>query len=69
MFISNNFKGAISEYKAVLHCEGYDFEAKPDDIQDSLLSDPFFSRRLKMLVRSDGFILFGKFGVNLVLIQ
>ena len=24
---SNNFKGAISEYKGVLHCEGYDFEA------------------------------------------
>ena len=23
-YISNNFKGAISEYKGVLHCEGYD---------------------------------------------
>ena len=63
-YISNNFKGAISEYKGVLHCEGYDFEANPDDIQDSPLSDPFFSRRLKMLLRSDGFTLYGKWGVD-----
>ena len=63
-YISNNFKGAISEYKGVLHCEGYDFEANPDDIQDSALSDPFFSRRLKMLLRSDRFTLYGKLGVD-----
>ena len=63
-YISNSFKGAISEYKGVLHCEGYDFEANPDDIQDSPLSDPFFSRRLKMLLRSDGFTLYGKLGVD-----
>ena len=63
-YISNNFKGAISEYKGVLHCEGYDFEENPDDIQDSLLSDPFFSRRMKMLLRSDGFALYGKLGVD-----
>ena len=25
-YISNNFKGALSEYKGVLHCEGYDYE-------------------------------------------
>ena len=24
-YISNNFKAAISEYKGVLHCEGYDY--------------------------------------------
>ena len=54
---SNNFKGEISEYMGVLHCECYDFETNPDDIQDSPLSDPFFSRRLKMLLRSDGFTL------------
>ena len=29
-YISNNFKGAISEYKGVLHCEGYDYEEFPD---------------------------------------
>ena len=47
-----------------MHCEGYDFEATPDDIQDSPLSDPFVSRRLKMLSRSDGFTLYGKLGVD-----
>ena len=57
---SNNLKGTISEYKGVLHFEGYDFQANPDDIQDSPLSDPFFSRRLKMLIESDGFALYGK---------
>ena len=53
-----------SQYKGVLHCEGYDFEANPDDTQDSLQCDPFFSRRLKMLLRSDGFTLYGKMGVD-----
>ena len=28
---SNNFKRAISEYKGVLHCEGYDYEEFPDE--------------------------------------
>ena len=31
-YISNNFKGAITEYKGVLHCEGYDYEQDPEDI-------------------------------------
>ena len=39
-YISNNFKGAISEYKGVSHCEGYDFEENPDDIQDSFCLIP-----------------------------
>ena len=30
-YISNNFKGAISEYKGVMHCEGYDYEEFPDE--------------------------------------
>ena len=63
-YLSNNFKGAIAEYKVVLHCEGYDFEANSYDFQDSPLSDPFFSRRLKMLLRIDGFTLYGKLGVD-----
>ena len=28
---SNNFKAAISEYKGILHCEGYDYEQDPED--------------------------------------
>ena len=62
--ISNNFKGAISEYKGVLHCEGYDYEEFPDEILESPLSEPFFTRRRKMLSRPDGFMLYGKLGVD-----
>ena len=40
-YISNNFKGAISEYKGVLHCEGYDYVEFPDEIMEALLSEPF----------------------------
>ena len=41
-FISNNFKAAISEYKGVLHCEGYE-----QDLQDSdnPVPDPFFYKK------------------------
>ena len=63
-YISNNFKGAISEYKGVLHCEGYDYEEFPDEIMEEPLSEPFFTRRRKMLSRSDGFMLYGKLGVD-----
>ena len=31
-YISNNFKAAISEYKGVLLCEGYDYEQDPEDV-------------------------------------
>ena len=40
-YISNNFKAAISEYKEVLHCEGYDFEQDPEAISKPL-PDHFF---------------------------
>ena len=42
-YISNNFKGAISEYKGVLHCEGYDYEQDPEDINNPL-PDPFLQK-------------------------
>ena len=63
-YISNNFKGAISEYKRVLHCEGYDYEEFPDEIMEAPLSGPFFTRRMKMLSRPEGFLLYGKLGVD-----
>ena len=63
-YISNNFKGAISEYKGILHCEGYDYEDFPDEIMEAPLSEPFFTRRMKMLSRPDGFMLYGKLGVD-----
>ena len=59
-YISNNFKGATSEYKGVLHCEGYDYEEFPDEILKAPLAEPFFTRRMEMLSRADGFMLYGK---------
>ena len=43
-YISNNFKGAISQYKGVLHCEGYDYEEFLDEIMEALLCEPFFHK-------------------------
>ena len=40
-YISNKFKGAISEYKGVLHCEGYDYEEFLDEIMEAPLSEHF----------------------------
>ena len=42
---SNHFKGAISEYKGVLHCEEYDYEDFLDKIMEEPLSEPFFTRK------------------------
>ena len=62
-YVSKNFKAAISEYKGVLYCEGYDYEQDPDDINNPL-SDPFFTRRMKLLSRPDGFMSYGKLGID-----
>ena len=62
-YISNNFKAAISEYKGVLHCEGYDYEQDPQN-NNNPLPDPFFTRRMKLLNRPDVFILYGKLGID-----
>ena len=62
-YISSNFKAAICEYKGVLHCEGYDYEQGPEDISNPL-PEPFFSRRMKLLSRLDGFMLYGKLGID-----
>ena len=62
-YISINFRAAISEYKGVLHCEGYDYEQDPEDISNPL-TDPFFTRRMKLLSRPDGFMLYGKLGID-----
>ena len=62
-YISNNFNAAISVYKGVLHCERYYYEQDPEDITNPL-PDPFFTRRMKLLSRSDSFKLYGKLGVD-----
>ena len=43
-YISNNFKEAISEYKGVLHCEGYNYEEVPDEIMEAPLCERFFHK-------------------------
>ena len=58
--ISNNFKSTLSGYKVVLHCEGYDDEEVPEN----LLEGPFFTRRMKLYSRPDGFMLYGKLGID-----
>ena len=63
-YISNNFKGSISEYKGVLHCEGYDYEEFLDEIMEAPFCEPFFTRRMKMPSTPDGFMLFGILGVD-----
>ena len=63
-YISNNFTAAISDYKGVLHCKGYDYEQFFDEFMEAPLSEPFFTRRLKMLSRPVGFMLYGKLGVD-----
>ena len=62
-YISNTFEGAITEYKGVLDCEGYDYEQDPEDIPDPL-PDTFITRRLKLLTRPDSFMLYGKLGID-----
>ena len=58
--ISNNFESTLSDYNGVLHCEGYDYEEDPKN----LLDGPFFTRRMKLYSRLDGFMLYGKLGID-----
>ena len=63
-YISNNFRGAISEYKGVLHREWYNYEEFLDEIMKAPSSELFFTRRMKMLSIPDGFVLYGKLAVD-----
>ena len=62
-YISINVRTAISEYQGVLHCEGHDYEQDPED-NINPLPDPYFTRRMKLLSRPDGFMLYGKLGID-----
>ena len=46
-----------------MHCEGYDYEQDAEDIT-SPLTYPFFTRRVKLLSRTDGFMLYGNLGFD-----
>ena len=43
---------------------GYDYEGLTDETMEALLSESFFTKRMKMLSRPDGFLLYGKLGVD-----
>ena len=58
--VSNNFKSTLSDYKGVLHCEGYDYEEDPENLLEGL----FFTRRVKLYSRPDGFMLYGELGID-----
>ena len=61
-FISNNFKSTLSDYKGILHCEGYDYEEDPEN----LLEGPVITKRMKLYSRPDCFMLHGKLGIDLL---
>ena len=46
-----------------MHCQGYDYEQDPEDIKNPL-PDPFFTRRMRLLSTPDGFMLYGKLGID-----
>ena len=57
-YISNNFKGAIFEYKVVLLCGVKDNEQFPDMFSDGPLSETFPITRMKILNGPDGFMVY-----------
>ena len=62
-YISDKFKGAITEYNEFLQCEGSENEQDPEDITNPL-PDPVFAKRVKLLSKPDCFVLFGKMGID-----
>ena len=63
-YISNNFNGALSEYKGVSHSEEIEYEELPDEVIERPLLEPFFTMGVTMLSRPDEFMLYGTLGVN-----
>ena len=47
-YFSNNFNGAILEWKGVSLCDRYAYEEFFDENMDAFLSEPFFTRRMKL---------------------
>ena len=58
--IFSSFKSTLTDYKGVLHCDRYDYEEDPEN----LLESPFFTGRKKLYSRPDGFMLYGKLGID-----
>ena len=60
--ISIKFKSTFTDYKGVLRCERYDYEEDPE----IFLEGPFFTRRMKLYSRLDGFMFYGELGIDLL---
>ena len=58
--ISTNFKSSLSDCKGVFHCEEYEYEEDPEN----LVKGPLFTGRMKLYSRPDGFMLYGKLGID-----
>ena len=63
-YISNNFRGVISELKGFFSFEGYDYEDRPDKNMEAPLSELLFTWRQKLLIGPHGLMLYGKQGVD-----
>ena len=61
-YISNSFKGPVSEYKVVSHCYGYGYEETIDHLLEAPMSDPYSPRRIELLSRPNSSFLYGKLG-------
>ena len=46
-----------------MRCEVYDYEQDPEGIANPL-PDPFFTKRMKLLSRPEGFMVYGKLGID-----
>ena len=58
-YISYNFKGAISEYKEFCNARGTTLKNFLMNFLKRLCLNFFFTRRMKLLSRPDGFLLYG----------
>ena len=60
------FQRAFVEKQGVLHREVYDYEKCPDDLMDALSFESYLTRILKPFSNPDGFMLYGKLGVEFI---
>ena len=63
-YISKNFKGEPLNTREFCIGEGYNYEEVFDSVMEALLSEPFLTRRMKMLNRPDGFMFYDELGVD-----
>ena len=58
--ISNNLERTFTDYKGVLICGVYDYEEDYENPHEGA----FFTRSMKLYSRPDGFMLYGKLGID-----